>query len=210
MKKRAAVIVLTAILAASMPAAALGASSPTGKTGGGGGSSRGSSISVGVILVGSGLTIGGGQTTTKADGTSLSTNGAGSITENVKAVFAIGDAATAGLPENAVTSINSINTGVGLTDAVGLADLAGYAALTETSAIILQDATTGEATNEQAIVSIYIPNLIDNLKNIKILCYENATSQWKVIEPIAIDFENKTITFSMSGSGTIAVIYNNN
>lgn len=204
MKKKTAAIVLTAALMASMPVAALGAGSSTGGTGGGGGGSRYSSTSVGTITVGSGLAI------NKADGTSLSTNGAGSGTENVVATFATGVAATAGLPENVVASINSINTGAGLAAAVGIEGLAGYAVLTETSAIILQDTATGEVANTPSVVTLYIPNLLENLKNIKILCYENATSQWKVIELDGINFENKTITFSMTGSGTVAVVYNNN
>jgi len=64
--------------------------------------------------------------------------------------------------------------------------------------------------NEPSVVTVYIPNLLANLKNIKILCFENATSQWREIDPSGIDFENKTITFSMAGSGTVAVVYNNN
>lgn len=209
MKKGTAAIVLTVALAVAMPMAVLGASISSGGSSGGGGSSK-SSSSVGTVTVGTGLTVGSSMTTTKTDGISLSTNGAGSSTENVNAIFATGEAATAGLPENAVASINSINAGAILTDAVGIADLAGYAALTETSAIVLQNTATGAVANEQSVVSIYIPNLLENLKNIKILCYENATSQWKVIEPSAINFENKTITFAMVGSGTVTVVYNNN
>jgi len=206
MKRKTVAIILTAALVASMPIAALGAASSSGSSssgGGGGGSSR-KNTSVGTVTVGSGLT------TIVGSNVPLSASIAGDGTDNVKAVFAIGEAATAGLPEDVVAAINSINAGANLMDAVAIESLAGYSVLSETSAIVLQDATTGVVINDQALVNIYVPNLLENLANIKILCYENATNQWKVIEPVAIDFENKTISFYMVGSGTVAVVYNNN
>lgn len=148
-----------------------------------------------------------GTTTTTEDGKSLTTNGAGSNTESVSAVFAVGNAETAGLPEAVVSSINSINSGVALATAVGNPDLAGYSALTRTAAVILQDTTTKGVANKEATVTLYIPNLIEGLQNVKILYYENATGLWRVVDPTAIDFNKKTVTFTMFGSGTVTVIH---
>ena len=148
-----------------------------------------------------------GTTTTTEDGKSLTTNGAGSNTADVSAVFAVGNAETAGLPETVVSSINSINSGTDLSAAVGNPDLAGYAALTKTAAVVLQDATTKGVANKETTVTLYIPNLVEGLQNVKILYYENATGQWKVVDPAAIDFSKKTVTFNMYGSGTVTVIH---
>lgn len=196
MKKRTLAILLTTALVVVMPLSALAASSP--KTTGGGGSSR---------TITTTTTTTYGTPTMTADGQSLNTNGAGSQNANVTATFAVGVAETAGLPEGVVTAITNINSGVDLVTAVGNATLEGYAALTKTSAIILNDVTTNAVANQEVAVTLYIPNLISSLENVKILYFENATGQWKVVDPTAIDFENKTITFNMFGSGTVTVIH---
>lgn len=204
MKKRTLAILLAAALIAVMPLSALAASSPnTGSSSGGGGGGRVSSGRA--ITTTTNTTV--GTPTMTADGQSLNTNGAGSQNANVKATFAVGGAETAGLPEGVVTTITSINSGVDLVTAVGNATLEGYAALTKTSAIILNDITTNVVANQEVPVTLYIPNLISGLENVRILYYENATGQWKVVEPTAIDFENKTVTFNMFGSGTVTVIH---
>ena len=146
-------------------------------------------------------------TTTTEDGKSLTTNGAGSNTANVSAVFAVGHAETAGLPEAVVSSINSINSGTDLSAAVGNPDLSGYAALTKTAAVVLQNTSTQGVANQETTVTLYIPNLVEGLQDVKILYYENATGQWKVVDPSAIDFNKKTVTFNMFGSGTVTVIH---
>ncbi len=148
-----------------------------------------------------------GTTTTTEDGKSLTTNGAGSNTADVSAVFAVGHAETAGLPETVVSSINSINSGSDLSAAVGNPDLAGYAALTKTSAVVLQDTATKGVANKETTVTLYIPNLVEGLQNVKILYYENATGLWKVVDPSLIDLNKKTVTFNMFGSGTVTVIH---
>ena len=148
-----------------------------------------------------------GTSTTTSDGKSLTTNGAGSNTANVSATFAVGSAETAGLPSAVVAAINGINTGSDLATAVGNAELSGYAALTTTAAVVLEDSTTKSVANKEATVTLYIPNLVEGLQNVKILYYENATGLWKVIDPAAIDFSKKTVTFTMYGSGTVTVIH---
>lgn len=197
MKKKVLAAFMVAAMVAVMPMSALAAKSPSTSSG----SDSDSSYTTTTPTPPS------GTTTTTEDGKSLTTNGAGSNTESVAAIFAVGHAETAGLPETVVSSITSINSGVDLATAVGNPDLAGYAALTKTSAVVLQDTTTQGVANKEATVTLYIPNLIEGLQNVKILYYENATGLWKVVDPTAIDFSKKTITFNMFGSGTVTVIH---
>lgn len=198
MKKKVLATFLVAAMVTAMPASALAAGSPSTS------SSDGGSYTTTATA---GSSAGSGTATTTEDGKSLTANGAGSNTASVSAVFAVGNAETAGLPEAVVASINSINSGVDLAVAVGNPDLAGYAALTKTAAVILQDTATKGVANQEATVTLYIPNLIEGLGDVKILYFENATGQWKVVDPAAIDFSKKTVTFTMFGSGTVTVIH---
>lgn len=182
-----------------MPMSAFAAGSPSTSSS----SSEGGSYSTTTTTTSNGA----GTVTTTEDGKSLTTNGAGSNTENVSAVFAVGSAETAGLPEAVVSAINSINTGAEIAAAVGNPELEGYSALTKTAAVILQDTNTKGVANKEATVTLYIPNLVEGLGNVKILYFENATGQWKVVDPAAIDFSKKTVTFTMFGSGTVTVIH---
>ena len=188
MKKKVLAAFMVAAMVAAMPMSALAA-----------GSSSTSTTTT--------TTTTSGTTTTTEDGKSLTTNGAGSNTANVSAVFAVGHAETAGLPEAVVSSINSINSGTDLSAAVGNPDLSGYAALTKTAAVVLQNTSTQGVANQETTVTLYIPNLVEGLQDVKILYYENATGQWKVVDPSAIDFNKKTVTFNMFGSGTVTVIH---
>lgn len=196
MKKKVVSLILTVALSAAIPFSALAAWSPSGGSSSGGGSSTTKTTTTPT-----------GTPTTTVDGQSLATNGAGSQVSDVEAKFAVGQGQTAGLPEQVVSSISSINAGADLSTAVGNAELEGYSALVKTAAIVLKDKTTNTVANQEVAVSLYIPNLISGLQNVKILCYENATGLWKVIEPTSINYENKTVTFNMYGSGTVVVIH---
>lgn len=197
MKKKVWVTLLAVVMAATIPMSVLAAKSPS--------TSVSSDDDDSYYTTTTTVTSGMADSTT--DGKSLTANGAGVLTENVAAAFAVGAAETAGLPEAVVSSINSINTGGDLAAAVGNPDLAGYAALTQTAAVVLQDTTTNTVANKETTVTLYIPNLIEGLQNVKILYYENATGLWKVVDPAAIDFSKKTVTFTMFGSGTVTVIH---
>lgn len=199
MKKKVWVTLLAVAMAATIPMSVLAARSPS--------TSVSSDDDDSYYTTTTTTTDANGMASSTSDGKSLTVNGAGVLTENVAAAFAVGAAETAGLPEAVVASINGINTGADLATAVGNPDLTGYAALTQTAAVILQDTTTNAAANKEATVTLYIPNLIEGLQNVKILYYENATGLWRVVEPTAIDFSNKTVTFTMFGSGTVTVIH---
>lgn len=197
MKKKVWATVLAVVMAAAIPMSALAARSPSTSAS----SDDNDSYTTTTTQPENGLA------TDTTDGKSLTSNGAGVATENVAAAFAVGAAETAGLPEAVVASINGINTGADLATAVGNPDLAGYSALTQTAAVVLQDTTTKTVANKETTVTLYIPNLIEGLQNVKILYYENATGLWKVVDPTAIDFSKKTVTFTMFGSGTVTVIH---
>lgn len=199
MKKKVWATVLAVVMAAAIPMSALAARSPS--------TSASSDDNDSYTTTTTPAQPDSGLATNTTDGKSLTSNGAGVATENVAAAFAVGAAETAGLPETVVASINGINTGTDLATAVGNPDLAGYAALTQTAAVVLQDTTTKTVANKETTVTLYIPNLIDGLQNVKILYYENATGLWKVVDPTAIDFSKKTVTFTMFGSGTVTVIH---
>lgn len=198
MKKKVWATVLAVVMAAAIPMSALAARSP---------STSASSDDNDSYTTTTTPQPESGMASSTTDGKSLTTNGAGVVTENVAAAFAVGAAETAGLPEAVVASINGINTGTDLATAVGNPDLAGYSALTQTAAVVLQDTTTKAEANKETTVTLYIPNLIEGLQNVKILYYENATGLWKVVDPTAIDFSKKTVTFTMFGSGTVTVIH---
>ncbi len=199
MKKKVKVTLLAVVMAAAIPMSVMAAWSPST------GASSDDNDSYTTTTTPS--TNESGMASTTSDGKSLTENGAGAQTENVAASFAVGAAEVAGLPETVVSSINSINTGADLATAVGNPDLAGYAALTQTAAVVLQDTATKGEANRETTVTLYIPNLIEGLQNVKILYYENATGLWKVVDPAAIDFSKKTVTFTMFGSGTVTVIH---
>lgn len=199
MKKKVWATVLAVVMAAAIPMSALAARSPS--------TSASSDDNDSYTTTTTPAQPDSGLATNTTDGKSLTSNGAGVATENVAAAFAVGAAETAGLPEAVVASINGINTGADLATAVGNPDLAGYSALTQTAAVVLQDTMTKTVANKETTVTLYIPNLIEGLQNVKILYYENATGLWKVVDPAAIDFGNKTVTFTMFGSGTVTVIH---
>ena len=136
----------------------------------------------------SGSTIGVAVDTVTTTGQQVTTNSKGQAVIGDTAVgFAPSVAATAGLPENVVSAINEINAGKPLTEAVQTLDLTGYNALTGTHAIITMDANTGAVKTGAVEVSLYVPNLVENLANVQVLFYDNATGQWQLI-PALIRF----------------------
>ena len=121
--------------------------------------------------------------------------------------FAMGVAATAGLPNAVVSSIEAINAGQDLATVTTDVDLTGYSALTGTHAIITKDASTAAVKTGVVEVSLYVPNLLDSLEGVSVLFYDNATGRWVLLQPIRVDAAAKTVTVNVSGSGTLSVVY---
>ena len=158
----------------------------------------------------SGSTIGVAVDTVTTTGQQVTTNSKGQAVIGDTAVgFAPSVAATAGLPENVVSAINEINAGKPLTEAVQTLDLTGYNALTGTHAIITMDANTGAVKTGAVEVSLYVPNLVENLANVQVLFYDNATGQWQLIPAVKVDPVTKTVAVNVPGSGTLSVVYKN-
>lgn len=157
-----------------------------------------------------GSTIGVAVDTVTTTGQQVTTNSKGQAVIGDTAVgFASNAAATAGLPENVVSAINDINAGKTLNEAVQNLDLTGYNALTGTHAIITMDANTGAVKTGAVEVSLYVPNLVENLANVQVLFYDNATGQWELIPAVKVDPVTKTVAVNVPGSGTLSVVYKN-
>jgi hypothetical protein len=157
-----------------------------------------------------GSTIGVAVDTVTTTGQQVTTNSKGQAVIGDTAVgFAASTAATVGLPENVVSAINNINAGKPLTEAVQNLDLTGYNALTGTHAIVTMDANTGAVKTGAVEVSLYVPNLVDNLANVQVLFYDNATGQWQLIPALKVDPVTKTVAVNVPGSGTLSVVYKN-
>lgn len=125
----------------------------------------------------------------------------------IKVSLATGEAATAGLPEQVVSSIQSINSGAALDTATGNTELAGYKTLTGTQAVVTRSAADDQVVTGQTEISIYVPNLTSSLNNVQILFYDNATGRWSVLAPVSVDMASKTVRVNINGSGTFAVVY---
>ncbi len=222
-KKSLTALILVAALAAT-PATALAAGSAEYSDGGSGSSySSGSSrdyattvtvSSTGVKTTGAttsnngGSSIGVAVDTVTSTGQKVTVNSKGEAVIGDTAVgFATGVAATAGLPNAVVSSINAINAGQDLAAVTTDVDLTGYSALTGTHAIITKDASTAAVKTGDVEVSLYVPNLLDSLQGVSVLFYDNATGRWVLLQPVTVDPVSKTVTVNISGSGTLSVVY---
>lgn len=234
-RKYAAVLVLAAALAVQPMTSAMAAwSTNTSLSDGSSGSSSGSSSGnktsstnksnttvnvspTGVKTTGAttsagqnGSTIGVAVDTVTTTGQQVTTNSKGQAVIGDTAVgFAPSASATAGLPENVVSEINGINAGRPLNEVIPDVDLTGYNALTGTHAIVTMDANTGAVKTGNVEVSLYVPNLVENLSNVQVLFYDNAVGQWKLIPAVKVDPVTKTVAVNVPGSGTLSVVYKN-
>lgn len=202
MKKKCVTALVLAAALACIPAAAFGANdSINSGGGGGGGGGRGSSTSSGTTIV-AGT---GAKVNTPAGGPAAVAGD--TVVGNTAISFAVGEAATAGLPEAAVAAINGINAGNTLSDVVKDVDVTGYKALTGTNAIVTKDVTTGEAKTGATEVTLYVPNLVDGLQNVSVLFYDNVTGKWTLLPVTKVDPVTKTVVTTITGSGTYTVVY---
>lgn len=241
MKKKSLTALALAAALVAVPVTAWGAGSAE-YSDGGSGSSYGSSqdyattvtvSTTGVKTTGAttsnnlGSSIGVAVETTTSTGQQVTVNSKGEAVIGDTAVgFAMGTAATAGLPNEIVTEIGKINSGASLdeiTPTISLVQynaqtgqtdvleqsvgLSSYSALTGTHAIITKDASTAAVKTGAVEVSLYVPNLLDSLEGVSVLFYDNATGRWVLLQPIRVDAAAKTVTVNVSGSGTLSVVY---
>lgn len=113
--------------------------------------------------------------------------------------------------EKVVETINTINSGTTpLYRAIGTPEVVGYNPLIPVQTLVAEDATTQTKKTEPVIVTLYVPNLVENLNNVQILYYNNDTKQWEFVAPTAVDFTTKQISVQLKGDTPFTVVYKNN
>ena len=62
--------------------------------------------------------------------------------------------------------------------------------------------------NEEGMyeVTISVPSLTDELRNVQVLHYSTERSLWEIVDPTEIDMEEKTLTAEFEDLSPIAVI----
>lgn len=175
-----------------------------------------------------GSTIGIVVDTTTPSGETIKTNAAGEAVIGDKAVaVAKEEAATAGLPSEAVEQITKVNGGQAISSVIGqVYDLRavsmkagerpnlgatvstqGYKALGAGIAVVTKDAATGAVQDTATEMPLYVPNLLENLGDLCIMFYDNATGQWMILPLTKVDYASKTVFATLPGSGTAYVTY---
>ena len=56
-------------------------------------------------------------------------------------------------------------------------------------------------------LTLYIPNLLKGLSDVSALFYDKAEGEWRIIPAEKVDTDAKTVTVTLTGSGTMTVIY---
>lgn len=131
----------------------------------------------------------------------------------VKLKFRMGSLQEGDVPDEVFDQITRINSGETLTEVIPLEGLEGYFALTGTNTVIAEaqtkeeDEETGTHVVGQGNLTLHVPNLLAGLEEISVLFYENETGKWKLIPASKTDTEAKTVSVTLTGSGTLAVVY---
>lgn len=112
-----------------------------------------------------------------------------------------------GLPEEIQEQIVQINQGIPPSDVLGETVPEGYYALVATYTVTAQDKESGEESTGSGKLTLYIPNLVEGLEDVSVLCYDNAAGEWKLLPVESMDTEKKTLSVILTGSGTLTVIY---
>lgn len=197
-----------------------GSGSSGGSSGGGGGSSK-NTVSTGtVITAGSGTAIANGPTadvaangqittvidkgvdstgttiSIVADGVNTVADGAGNaVVGDVYVNIATGAAETAGLPQEVVDTIKSLNAGADVA-AVGLS---GYTGVGGTRAVV---AKNDAGVDAPAQISMKVDTLI-GAAVAAVAYYNNNTGLWEVGNILSFDAATGIVTFVVPGSVTV-------
>ena len=198
-----------------------GSSSSSSSSGGGGGGSSSSSVSSGtVITVGSGTAISNGPTVDVAangqittvvdkgvdstgtiialvaDGVNTVADDAGNaVVNDVYVNIVSGAAETAGLPQEVVDTIKSLNAGADVA-AVGLT---GYTGVGGTRAVIAKNEAGADAP---AQISMKVDALV-GAAGAAVVYYNNNTGRWEVGNILSFDAATGIVTFVVPGSVTV-------
>lgn len=113
--------------------------------------------------------------------------------------------------EKVVETINTINSGTTpLYRAIGTPEVVGYNPLIPVQTLVAEDAATQTKKTEPVTVTLYVPNLVENLNNVQILYYNGETKKWEFMAPTAVDFTTKQISVQLKGDTPFTVVYKNN
>lgn len=140
-------------------------------------------------------------------GESGESNWSGKETGELEFAIAGGEEARAGIPEQVLTQIEDINSGKPLDEAIGSEALKDYYALVATYDIIARNPDSREEATGRGSLTLYIPNLLKGLSDVSALFYDKAEGEWKIIPAEAVNTDAKTVTVTLTGSGTMTVIY---
>lgn len=157
-----------------------------------------------------GSTIGVVVDTTTTTGVPITSNEKGEVVIGDTAVTFVDSTSTAAtLPTTVAAEVANINAGKTLQESITTTtvDLTGYNALTRAHTIITKDAVTDQVKTGPVEVSVYVPNLVENLDNLSVLFYDDATGQWTLLPVVKVDAASKTVAVNIPGSGTMSVVY---
>lgn len=70
------------------------------------------------------------------------------------------------------------------------------------------DAEVEKNENGKYDVTIHVPILVEDLKDVEILYYNKELKCWEIIEPTEVDFEKQTIKFEVEDFSLISVLAN--
>lgn len=157
-----------------------------------------------------GSTIGVVVDTTTTTGVPITSNEKGEVVIGDTAVSFVDSTSTAAtLPTTVAAEVANINAGKTLQESITTTtvDLTGYNALTRAHTIITKDAVTDQVKTGPVEVSVYVPNLVENLDNLSVLFYDDATGQWTLLPVVKVDAASKTVAVNIPGSGTMSVVY---
>lgn len=157
-----------------------------------------------------GSTIGVVVDTTTTTGVPITSNEKGEVVIGDTAVSFVDSTSTAAaLPTTVAAEVANINAGKTLQESITTTtvDLTGYNALTRAHTIITKDAVTDQVKTGPVEVSVYVPNLVENLENLSVLFYDDATGQWTLLPVVKVDAASKTVAVNIPGSGTMSVVY---
>lgn len=129
-------------------------------------------------------------------------------TEGEKLFFSLaGESAVAALPEEVQQQIADINMGKTLAEVIDLEGLEDYYALVATYTVVGKAEESGEEITGTGKLTLYIPNLLEGLRDVSMLFYDKAEGKWEILPVERMDTEDRTVSVTLTGSGVLTVIY---
>ena len=117
------------------------------------------------------------------------------------------------VPNNVITLIDEINSDTTLLDEkISNIDLDEYKMLNEIQDLSVINKSTNTIVPKQKNVTVTweVPNLIETLKEVRVLHYSTIRNVWEILTPKTIDFKNKTITQDFPDLSPVAILYKEN